>query len=140
MTACCECKTCNTIDKMGGNILRFLNPWRRPGQPSHRLDYTPSFTQQGKQHQHENRAEICSQIDDDISLLPGIRNELELWSLKFHPQIGHTTAWDPFPTGTPDVLCHETSQHCLSLHVGKNPIWCCILCSFYFSFLLMLVY
>ena len=74
-----------------------------------------------------------------VCLCPGIRSRNpELQSWKSHPQSGHA-AWDSFPVGTSDLLWHRTSQCCLSLDVGQNPIWWCILCSFYFSFLLMLV-
>ena len=67
-----------------------------------------------------------------------ISRNSELLSLKSHPWSWHT-AWDLFPTGTPDVLWLGTSQHWLSLDVGQSPIWWYIFCSFYFSFLLMLV-
>ena len=56
------------------------------------------------------------------------------------PTSKQTAAWDLFPTRTLDMLWHRISPCCLSLDVGQNPIWWCILCSFYFSFLLMLVY
>ena len=59
--------------------------------------------------------------------------------MKSQPQ-SRRAAWDPFPMGTPDVLWHGTSQYCLNLDVVKHPIWWCNLCSFCFSFLLMLVY
>ena len=56
-----------------------------------------------------------TQTNDDISLSPGIiSGNPELQSLKSHLWIGNT-AWNPFPTGTPDELCHGTSQCCLSL-------------------------
>ena len=75
-----------------------------------------------------------------VCLCPGIMSgNPELQSLKSHPRIRHT-AWDTFPIGTPDVLWHGTSQHWVSLDVGQNLIWWCILCCFYFSFVLMLVY
>ena len=67
-----------------------------------------------------------------------ISRNSELLSLKSHPW-SWRTAWDLFPTGTPDVLWLGTSQHWLSLDVGQSPIWWYIFCSFYFSFLLMLV-
>ena len=42
--------------------------------------------------------------------------------MKSHQWSGHA-AWDLFPTETPDVLWHGTSQCWLSLDVGQNPIW-----------------
>ena len=58
----------------------------------------------------------------------------EFQSLKSHTR-RRRAAWDLFLIGTPDVLWHGTSQVCLNLDVGQNPIWWCVLCSFYFSFL-----
>ena len=69
----------------------------------------------------------------------GLQAEPELQSLKSHLQIG-CPAWDLFPAGTPEVLGHGTSQRYLSLEVDQNLVWSHVLCCFYFSFLLMLVY
>ena len=53
VTACCDYKT-----KMGEKSWDCWGSWRGSGQPSPRLNYIPSFTQQNKQHQHETRAAI----------------------------------------------------------------------------------
>ena len=80
VTACCDYKT-----KMGEKSWDCWGSWRGSGQPSPRLNYIPSFTQQNKQHQHETRAVIWSQIDDDINLQQSWdykRNQsCNLWSL-----------------------------------------------------------
>ena len=39
---------------------------------------------------------------------------------KSQPQSRHA-AWDLFPMGTPDVLWHGTSQHCINLNVRQTP-------------------
>ena len=97
------------------------------GQPSPRLNNIPSFTWQNKQQWQETRAAVWSQIDDEISLRPGIINRNpQLQSLNSLP-LSRQAPWDPFPIGTPDVLWHRTSQYWLNLDVGQNPIWWCIL-------------
>ena len=65
----------------------------------------------------------AAQIDDDNSLWPSwdYKREPKLQSFKSHPWSGHA-AWDLFPVGTPDMLCHGTPQHWLSLDVDQNPI------------------
>ena len=74
-----------------------------------------------------------------VCVRPGIINRnpnCNFWSLTHGEDVLPGTL---FPTGTPDVLWHGTSQRCFSLDVGQNPLCWCILCSFYFPFLLMLV-
>ena len=113
-----------------GQILKLLSPCRAPSQPSPRLNSIPSFTRQNKQYYHETRASICWQIDDGISFHPGIISE--------NPRtaIFEVSPMDAQPgtfSGTPHVLCHGTSQRCLSLDVGQNPTWWCILYCFYWK-------
>ena len=66
----------------------------------------------------ETKLAICSQIDDDISLGPSS-------DYKWEPQtaVFEVSPTDVFPIGTPDALWQGNSQHCLSLDVGRNPIW-----------------
>ena len=72
-------------------------------------------------------------MDDGISLCPGIVSEnSKLQPLNSHPWSRHA-AWDPFPTGTPDVLYHRTCQRCLTKSGCQNPIGRCIFCCFCFS-------
>ena len=70
-----------------------------------------------------------------ISVCGIISGNPELQFLKSHPW-SRSTAWDFFPVGTPDVLCHETSQCCLSLDLGQKPnlVMYLLLFLFLFSF------
>ena len=68
--------------------------------------------------------QFCSQIDDDISLHPEVINwnpKLQS-SSKSHPW-SRRAAWDLSPGGTPHVLWQGTSQCCLSLDAGQNPMY-----------------
>ena len=137
VTACCECKICSTIDKMGEESWDCWAPGG--GLANHSQDVTTFQDLQNKTALTWNQS--CNLLTDGwCSQFASwdYKWYSELQSLKSHSWSGHE-AWDPFPTGTPDVLWQETSQLCLSLGVGWNPIWWCILWSFYFSFLLMLV-
>ena len=43
-------------------------------------------------------------------------------NLEISPKEWHAS-WDPFPIESSDMLWYRTSQRCLSLDVGQNPIW-----------------
>ena len=78
-----------------------------------------------------------------MGLRPGIVNENPQTAiLKSHPQ-GRGTTWGLFPIGTPD-WCYMGLPSAVQVWMSANPTWwVCIatlLCCFYFSFLLMLVY
>ena len=91
-------------------------------------------------------------ISRDPDIKPGLQfsHRLMMISVCLHPgiisrdpvfEVSPTKLpWETFPIGNPDVLWLGTSQHCLSLDIGQKTTWWCSLCSFYFSFLLMLVY
>ena len=137
--ACCEWKACSTLDKTGE---KSWDCWdlEGAGGPSSKHNYIPSLHNKTNSINRKpklwfgHRWMMMSVCD-----LPAIiRGNPKLQSLNFHPLSGHA-AWDPFLTGTPGVLWHRTSQHKLSLDGSQNPNWWCILCSFYFSFLLILV-
>ena len=73
----------------------------------------------------------------DISLCPGIINGKLT-------EISEDSPRSRLLAGTFSQLglqvCCDTDFPALSLNVVQNPIWGCILCCFYFSFLLILVY
>ena len=62
VTACCEHKTCSTIDKMGEKSWDGWAPRGGPGQPSPRLSHTPSFTRQKQTALKGSQA--CSLVTD----------------------------------------------------------------------------
>jgi len=70
-----------------------------------------------------------------VWVCPGIIswNQDSLWSLTHRAERRHCLG--PFPSWDSRCLWHGTSQHCLSLEVGQNSIWWCILCSINVSIL-----
>ena len=89
----------------GGKILRLLNPWRWPGQPS------PGLATRQLLHNKINDINMKPELQFGHRLMmilvchrPGnISGNLGTAILKSHPQNRHA-AWGPFPTGIPDVL------------------------------------
>ena len=149
VTACCECKTSSTMDKMGKESWGWWAPGGGLGKQA------PDLATLQVLHDKMNSINMKAELQFGHRLMisvcncPGIVNRSpELQSLKSHPWSQYAS-WHLFLTGTPDVLGPGTSQ-CWklssldvdlhpSLDVGQNRMWWCIICSFYFSFLLMLV-
>ena len=141
VTPCCKCRTFSTLDKMGEESW---DCWAPEGGLTNQV---PGLTTFQVLQDKTNRINMKLGLQFGhrlmmilVCICPVIINGIpKLQSLKSHPWIRYA-AWVPFPIGTPDVLCRRTSQSWLSLNVGQSPIWWRIFCSFYLSFLLMLVY
>ena len=115
MTACCECKTCSTIDKVGDKSWDCWAPEAGCGHWSPVL--TTFQVLQDKTHSISMKPELWSAHRlVMISVCPVIISRI--LNCKFK-SLTHR-AWGLFPTGTPDVLCYCASLCCLSRTLVKT--------------------
>ena len=127
---CCECKTGSIIDKVGEES------WDSWALERGLVNQAPGFAIFQVFHGKANGIILKPSLqfgprlmNISIWICPGIinQNQDSLWSL------AHRAEWryclGPFPSWASRCPWHGTSQHYLSLEVGQNPIWWCILCS-----------
>ena len=130
------CKTCSPIDKMGEESW---DSWDPGGGLANQA---PGFATFQVFHGKANSIILKPGLQFGPRLMnvsvwvcPGIisRNQDSLWSLTHRAERRYCLG--PFPSWDSRCPWHGTSQRCLSLEVGQNPICWCILCSINVSIL-----
>ena len=145
MTACYECKTFSTIDKMGEE---FWDSWAPGGGLASQDPGLTTFqVSQDKINSINRKPELQFAHRLMALLVCGLgftSSNPKLQSLESHPSpMKRTCSLGPFPNW--DSRCAVTRDFRKLFKSGcwekkKNPIWWCILCSLFFSFLLILSY